>query len=159
MDELEFEWDAKKAARNKTKHGITFEEAASVFRDGMAMIMDDPDHSEDEQREIILGESEENRLLVVSFTERHREFELSALARPRSRSGRNMRKNQTVREKDDLRPEYNLDRRKAKPNRFGERLKQNCRMVVLDPDVAEVFTTPKKVNDVLRALITAMPRG
>ena len=70
MDELEFEWDTKKAARNTTKHGITFDEAATVFRDGFAMIIDDPDHPEPEQREIILGESEKKRLLVVSFTER-----------------------------------------------------------------------------------------
>jgi len=70
-----------------------------------------------------------------------------------------MRKSRTKREDDELRPEYDFDRREAKPNRFAERFKRGCRMVVLDPDVAEVFTTPKKVNDVLRALITTMPRG
>jgi uncharacterized DUF497 family protein len=68
--ELEFEWDEQKAALNKRKHGVTFEEAATVFGDSLAAIFDDEAHSAEEQREIIVGHSEKNRLLLVSFTER-----------------------------------------------------------------------------------------
>lgn len=66
----EFEWDAKKADANLKKHGVAFDEALTVFADTLARIFDDPDHSADEQREIIIGHSRESRLLVVGFTER-----------------------------------------------------------------------------------------
>ena len=67
---IQFAWDPKKAVRNiKKRQGITFEEAATVFRDQLAYIFDDEAHSEDEYREIIIGYSDRNRLLIVSFTE------------------------------------------------------------------------------------------
>jgi hypothetical protein len=56
-----------------------------------------------------------------------------------------------------MRPEHHFDYSRAKPNRFAGRLAQDALVVVLDPDVAEVFTTPEAVNNALRALITAMP--
>src|ERR1019366_358200 len=65
-----FEWDRTKAVTNKLKHGVSFEEAATVFADAVAAVFADHDHSEDERREIIVGHSERRRLLVVSFTER-----------------------------------------------------------------------------------------
>jgi hypothetical protein len=57
---------------------------------------------------------------------------------------------------DELQAEYRFDYQKAKPNRFADHPKENC-IVILDPDIAEVFTTPESVNDVLRALISTMP--
>jgi uncharacterized DUF497 family protein len=68
---LEFEWDPSKAESNLTKHGVAFDEAVSVFADPLAALFDDPDHSGDEPREIIVGVSTKPRLLVVSFTERN----------------------------------------------------------------------------------------
>ncbi len=67
---VEFEWDEQKAASNQKKHGVTFEEAATVFADPLAAIFDDEVHSEEEQREIIIGHSASDRLLLVCFTER-----------------------------------------------------------------------------------------
>ncbi len=67
---LEFEWDNDKAASNQKKHRVTFEEAATVFADPLAVIFDDDAHSQEEQREIIVGHSADSRLLLVSFTER-----------------------------------------------------------------------------------------
>lgn len=67
---LEFEWDASKAGGNLAKHGVAFDEAVSVFADPLAALFDDPDHSGEEPREIIVGLSTKPRLLVVSFTER-----------------------------------------------------------------------------------------
>lgn len=58
---------------------------------------------------------------------------------------------------DDMLPEYDFDYRKARPNRFAAQMDQERPVVFLDPDVAEVFTTPESVNTVLRALITSMP--
>jgi uncharacterized protein len=66
----EFEWDRAKARENLKKHGVAFEEALTIFADPLARIFDDPDHSENEQRELIVGHSTQHRLLVVSFTER-----------------------------------------------------------------------------------------
>ncbi|PYQ96512.1 MAG: hypothetical protein DMF95_27605 [Acidobacteria bacterium] len=68
----EFEWDAQKAAENLKKHGVAFDEALTVFADLLANIFDDPDHSGSEQRELIIGHSIVQRLLVVSFTDRGR---------------------------------------------------------------------------------------
>ncbi len=64
-----FERDAKKAAANLKKHGVSFEEAITAFGDPLSMNMRDPDHSESEQRYIVLGLSERYRLVVVSYTE------------------------------------------------------------------------------------------
>ena len=65
-----FEWDGDKAASNVTKHGATFDEASTVFGDSLAVIFDDEENSLDEIREIIIGHSILERLLLVSFTER-----------------------------------------------------------------------------------------
>jgi uncharacterized DUF497 family protein len=83
---LEFEWDASKAKLNHLKHRVRFEEAVPVFRDPAAKLFDDPDHSDTEDRAILVGHSE-NRLLVVSFTERHGRIRLISARRatPRER--------------------------------------------------------------------------
>lgn len=65
MSILSFEWDDNKNNINKIKHGISFEEAKSVFNDDRALVMPDPDHSDEEERFVILGLSEELNLLVV----------------------------------------------------------------------------------------------
>jgi len=67
---VKLEWDGDKAASNVTKHGVTFDEASTVFGDPLAVIFDDEEHSLDEIREIIIGHSILERLLLVSFTER-----------------------------------------------------------------------------------------
>jgi uncharacterized DUF497 family protein len=65
-----YEWDPNKAAANVKKHRITFEEAASVFLDPAALTFSDPDHSEDEDREITIGLSTRQRLLFVAHAAR-----------------------------------------------------------------------------------------
>jgi len=65
---LKFEWDSKKAASNFSKHGVSFEEALTAFADPLARIFEDEDHSVEEQREIIVGHSAKERLLIVCFT-------------------------------------------------------------------------------------------
>ncbi len=65
-----FEWDPKKAAENRRKHRVSFEEAITVFGDALAMNLPDPDHSEGEQRFVVLGMSARSRLVVVAYAER-----------------------------------------------------------------------------------------
>ena len=68
--DLPFEWDEYKARSNARKHGVTFEEASSVFADPLAAIFTDEAHSGEEAREIMVGHSAEGHLMVISFTER-----------------------------------------------------------------------------------------
>ncbi len=65
MSKLRFEWDPRKATANAAKHGVAFEEAKSVFYDEDALLIDDPDHSESEERFILMGSSAHARVLVV----------------------------------------------------------------------------------------------
>jgi uncharacterized DUF497 family protein len=67
---LTFEWDPKKAEANRTTHGIDFGEALTVFRDPLARIFEDEEHSQTEPREIIIGHSVKQRLVLVCFTVR-----------------------------------------------------------------------------------------
>lgn len=69
---MRFEWDAEKASINQKKHGVTFEEAQTVFGDYDALRIFDPDHSEDEDRFILLGMSAVLRILVVCHCYRDR---------------------------------------------------------------------------------------
>ena len=67
---MNIEWDTKKAKFNRKKHGVSFEEAATVFGDPLAITFDDPDHSEDEDRHLTFGLSLQKKLIVVSHTQR-----------------------------------------------------------------------------------------
>lgn len=67
---MRFEWNPRKAGENLRKHGVSFDEASSVFDDPLGITYPDPDHSEDERRSVTFGFSSLSRLLVVSHTER-----------------------------------------------------------------------------------------
>jgi len=66
---MRYEWDARKAAANRSKHGVSFQEAATVFRDPLSQTGGDPDHSVAENRFVTFGLSARGRLLVVAHTE------------------------------------------------------------------------------------------
>jgi uncharacterized DUF497 family protein len=68
---MNFEWDGNKATSNKRKHGVDFEEASTALRDPLSVTGSDPDHSINEERFITFGLSSQQRLLVVSHTERN----------------------------------------------------------------------------------------
>ncbi len=67
---IRFEWDLGKSLSNKQKHGISFEEAAQVFGDVMAITVPDPDHGGDERREVTIGQTGKLRVVVVSHADR-----------------------------------------------------------------------------------------
>lgn len=73
---MEFTWDDKKAEINYKKHGVTFQEAATIFGDPLSITYDDPDHSTDEFRLITFGLSRFNRLLVISHAERENKMRI-----------------------------------------------------------------------------------
>jgi uncharacterized protein len=66
---LNFRWDPRKASTNLAKHGVSFEEAATAFGDPLSLTIPDPDHSDEEQRFILLGRSRQGRLLIVAHAE------------------------------------------------------------------------------------------
>src|SRR5262245_45542131 len=70
VDQLRFEWDPREARENRAKHGVTFEEALTVFADDAALLIPDPDHSEGEERFVLLGMSSLLRVLVVVHCDR-----------------------------------------------------------------------------------------
>jgi hypothetical protein len=88
MSELPVEWNPFKAELNRQKHGVTFEEATTVFDDPLAAIFDDEAHSLDEIREIIIGYSLQNNLLLVSFTERDGRIRIISARRATAREQR-----------------------------------------------------------------------
>lgn len=67
---MQFDWDKNKAERNLSKHEVSIEEAKTIFDDYLYVDFYDPDHSEDEDRYLLVGQSNRGRLLIVSYTER-----------------------------------------------------------------------------------------
>ena len=127
-----FEWGPAKAAANLLQHGVSFEEAATVFRDPLAKIHDDPEHSAAERREIIVV-----RGLSQGTSD-------TTMRKPTSAVSEGS---------DELRPEYRFDYAKARPNVYAARLKGKAVAVVLDAEVAAAFPTSESVNTALRAVI------
>jgi uncharacterized DUF497 family protein len=85
---LRFEWDAAKAAGNLSKHGVSFEEAATAFGDPLSLTVDDPDHS-DEFRFITVGSSAGGRVLVIIHTDRENVIRLISASSATRRERRN----------------------------------------------------------------------
>ena len=84
-----FDWHPRKATLNRLKHSVAFEEAASVFGDPTAIAFHDEAHSHHEDRELIIGHSERNRLLVVSFTRRGPKTRIISARRATAKERRN----------------------------------------------------------------------
>lgn len=85
MKQLEFEWDTAKSTSNKKKHGISFEEAQTVFNDPNARLISDPDHSDEEDRFVLLGLSEQLRILVVCHCYRESDTQIRIISARRAK--------------------------------------------------------------------------
>ena len=81
---LTFEWDEEKSKKNFKKHGVTFEEAKTVFNDPSAITIDDPDHSDEEERYLDIGLSSNGRVLVLWYTERQKNIRIIGCRRATS---------------------------------------------------------------------------
>jgi hypothetical protein len=84
---LDFEWDPAKAELHLEDHGVSFDEASTVFRDTLSITIADPDHSDSEYRFVDIGMSHRGQLLVVSYTERKDKIRIIS-ARPPTRAER-----------------------------------------------------------------------
>ena len=80
MGDLEFTWDEAKARANLKKHGVSFQEAASAFTDEHARIIDDPDHSDDEDRFVLLGISARPRVVTIVYAYRDPEARIRIIS-------------------------------------------------------------------------------
>jgi uncharacterized protein len=92
---LEFEWDPQKTEANQKKHDVSFDEASTVFGDPLAVIIPDPDHSEREERMLLLGRSKTGNLLVVAHTERGERIRLISARKATRRERRDYEENDT----------------------------------------------------------------
>lgn len=88
MYDMQFEWDDDKAEANFAKHGVSFEEALTCFYDPKQVAFHDPEHSEDEDRELLIGHSGQGRLLIVSYTLREPVIRLISARKPTRREAK-----------------------------------------------------------------------
>jgi len=150
---VEFEWDPKKATQNVEKHQVSFREAATVFGDPISTTFPDPDHSLGESRYLILGVSSRGRLLVVAQAERGAAYVSLVQERQRSMRGLAVKSEADNEIDDDLRSEYDVSQlTEGVRGKYTERYRAGTNLVLLDPDVAQLFPDDESVNEALRAL-------
>jgi uncharacterized DUF497 family protein len=144
---LSFEWDSTKAKKNIKIYGISFDEASSAFKDTLSLTIYDPLHSEDEERQILIGNSHQNRLLVIVHTERGSKIRIQAQEKRRSRKGANMKK---MRKDPDMLEEYDFS--KGIRGKYAKRYAEGTNVIVIEPDIAKYFPDHDSVNQALRSL-------
>jgi uncharacterized DUF497 family protein len=152
---MQFEWEERKAAGNLSKHGVSFEEAATIFGDPLSDTFDDPSHSAEERRFITIGLSEKGRMLLVAHTDEGETIRIISARESRLAEKKSfMKKVKTEMEEDGLLPEYDLSQLKGRTRgKYVERYHAGTRLVLLEPDVAAAFPDAKAVNEALRLLI------
>lgn len=153
---LKFEWDREKARLNVENHGVSFEEAATVFGDPSSLTIEDPAHSEYEVRFVIVGESVEQKMVVVVHTDRGDPSGSSAHAGRRAGRGGLMSQEGSHRD-DGMLGEY--DFREDARGKYARHYAEGSNVVVLPPDVAEAFPDSESVNEALRALMDIARRS
>ena len=148
-----FEWDPVKARSNLREHAVTIDEASTVFGDPLSLLMPDPDHSQGEERYLVLGMSLHRRLLVVSHLERPPLTRLISARRRPGRRGGDMSKarpDTPPSDEDTMRPEYDFS--EAKRGVTARRYAEGANVVVVSPEVLDVFPDGAAVNEALQAL-------
>lgn len=148
---LTFEWDSRKARSNFAKHGVGFAEAATIFGDPLARTIPDPDHSLMESRHITMGRAlPANR----SLSSIRNEAIMSASSVPDGPADGNagiMKKTPNKSARKPMRDEYDFSQ--GERGKFARRYAKGTNVVVLEPDVAKVFSNSKSVNVSLRRII------
>jgi uncharacterized DUF497 family protein len=152
-----FQWDARKAAANQKKHGVRFHDAATAFVDPLALTFPDPDHSHGENREITVGFTLKRQCVFVAHTSAIQSG-LSVLVWRRSRNENSMKKKSS--ERDDLRPQYDLSKLKGGVRgKYFERASSESNVVLIEPDLAELFPDSDSVNRALRLMAEAAKKA
>ena len=147
---MDFEWDLAKAASNLEKHGVSFGEALTVFGDPLEVTIQDPDHSEAEFRFVSIGRSLMSRLLVVAYTEREGRIRLISAERLHHGNDGTMSRSKPA-NPDEIRAEYDFS--VGVRGKHHQQFQAGTNVVLLDPDVAQVFKDSESVNRALRLLL------
>lgn len=155
---MRFVWDDQKALSNLSKHGVTFEEASTVFRDPLSATGADPDHSLDEQRWITFAVPDAGRLLVVAHADRGDCIRIISAVPLARQSEESMKKRN---DPDELRTEYSLGDFPAglERGKYAARMVEGSNIVRLDPDIARSFPDSPSVNEALRSLLRIAERA
>jgi uncharacterized DUF497 family protein len=169
---LEFEWDPVKAKINLEKHGVSFEEAMTVFGDDDSITMLDFGHSDEEDRFMDLGRSKNGNTLIVAHKEREKiRFELSRQDQQIAKNEdfmKKTRKHVTNGKSEEMLSNYNFTGgvRGKYAKRYREDVtihllgdSEDTRLVVLDEDIGKVFPDAKSVNAALRHHLRAMSKA
>ncbi len=153
---LIFEWDARKARANLRKHRFGFEEAVTVFADPLSATVDDSLHPGSESRYMIVGCSENQRVLVVVHTDRGDRIRLVSARLAHGANEKSMKTRGPTTRVAEMKKEYDFSR--GIRGKYIARIAAGRRIVVLDPDVARFFPDSKSVNEVLRVLAAVLKR-
>ena len=149
-----YEWDPKKAKANLRKHGVSFEEAATVFLDPFAVTYPDPDHSDEEVREITIGHSAGRRVVFLSHTQRGDRTRIIGRERQLEGSANNMKKASPRKNNNELRSEYDLSKLKGGVRgKYYRRATAGNNLVLIEPELTDVFPDTESVNRALRLLV------
>jgi uncharacterized DUF497 family protein len=149
-----FEWDPVKARANLRKHGVSFEEAATVFRDPLALTFADPDHWRGEEREITIGARQGNLSYSYRTACGGTESESSAHGGQPRENASNMKKTSAKKSGNDLRPEYDLSSLKGRMRgKYYGAAMAGTNLVLIEPELAGVFPDTESVNRALRFLV------
>jgi uncharacterized DUF497 family protein len=142
---MNFDWDSQKAEVNVREHGVSFDEAATVFLDPMAVSGLDPEHSVGEDRYITFGYSRLGRLLAVCYTYRPGAIQVIR----RAAKGASMKS-----VKEEILSEYKRsDFAKLERGKFYAEVVKGASVALLDPAVAKAFPTSEEVNEALLGLL------
>ena len=147
---LRFIWDSRKASANARKHGVSFSEATTVFADPLSLTIEDVAHSVCEIRCATIGSSFSGKIIVVVHVDNEDETRIISARRATPKEARQYMakaKSNRVRE-----TEADYDFSGGERGRYAERYAEGTNVVVLDPDVAEMFRSSAEVNEALRAL-------
>ena len=159
---MDYEWDLSKAAANRQKHGVSFDEAASVFLDSLAISGPDPDSSIGEGRYITFGHSSLGLLVAWSRSFIRIElvkFESSVQGARRALKGNYMKKANPQPLLEEMRKEYKRpDFSKLERGKFYKQAVAGTHVVLLKPSVAKAFPTSEAVNEALSGLLTLAQR-
>lgn len=153
---MKFRWDQTKAEENRRKHRVRFEEAQTIFFDPLFVSIEDPEHSEGEDRYFALGQATDFQLLAVSYTIRGDEAWIINARHPTRAESRRYMRGDRIRDhgvsKDDGDPTAHLDWSKAVRGRHYIKPRGPI-TVQIEPVLAEFFRDAFAVNEALRLLI------
>ena len=144
-------WNDGKNESNWQKHGVSFEEADTVFDDSLIIVIDDPEHSHEEDRYVAIGATCEHRLVVVSYTIRNDEPWLISARMAEARERKKYMGADSINDGGDIRPFYDFS-----GGVRGKHFRGRSRTMVsygIDAEIAAYFPTSEDVNKALRTLI------